>query len=92
MTSNYHSIKNKKYFIHFQHDKSTKRQLQKGLIYSELLKGLRGIHQLKNSLAVLLKIIKDNKSSALFITNYVMPQIPLFQSATNIYYASEHPL
>ncbi len=35
---------------------------KKGLIYSELMKGLRGIHQLKNSLAVFLKIIKDNKS------------------------------
>lgn len=67
-------------------------RVQKGLIYSELMIGLAGIHQLKNSLAVFLKIIKDNKSSALFITNYVKPQIPLFQSATNMYYATEHPL
>lgn len=57
---------------------------QKGLIYFELMKGLRGIHQIKNSLAVFLKIIKDNKCSALFITNDAKPQIPLFQSATNI--------
>lgn len=64
---------------------------KKGLIYFELMKGLWGIYQLKNSLAVYLWIIKDNKRSALFIANDVDPWIPLFQSATNIY-TSEHPL
>lgn len=63
-----------------------------GLIYFELMKGLWGIYQLKNSLVVYLRIIKDNKRSALFITNDVDPRIPLLQSATNIYYASKHPL
>lgn len=46
---------------------------KKGLIYFELMKGLWGIYQLKNSLAVYLWIIKDNKRSALFIRNDVDP-------------------
>lgn len=46
---------------------------KKGLIYLKLMKGLWGIYQLKNSLVVYLRIIKDNKRSALFITNDVDP-------------------
>lgn len=46
---------------------------KKGLIYFKLMKGLWDIYQLKNSLVVHLRIIKDNKRSALFITNDVDP-------------------